>query len=276
MAPPFPRILLATDHGDFDVGAERVAFELARRWKVPLMVVQPLVTNPEYEAVAPELAARADDAVHTRSMELQAAAKAAGIGLELVVRRGAEAWREIVADATERRADLVIARRRGHHGFLAGRMVGEIVGKVAMLAPCSVLLAPRAVQPWTRGVLAAVDDSPGTRDVAAVAARIAAHESLPLVVTCVVAKQPADARERAAAVVADALAVAKNSGVTAEGSTPEGRPHEEIGRIVASRGLDLVVIGRHGHTRALERLILGGTAQKIIGHATTPVLVVRT
>jgi nucleotide-binding universal stress UspA family protein len=276
MAPPFARILLATEHSDFDVGAERVAFALARRWSVPLMVVQPLVTNVEYEVVAPELAARADEAVHARSLQLQAAAQAAGIALDLRVRRGTEAWREIVADAAEREADLVVARRRGHHGFLAGRMVGEMVGKVAMLAPCSVLLAPRAVVPWSHGVLAAVDDSPGLRDVTATAARIARHESLPLVVTCVVSKHPADAREQAASVVADALAVAKNAGVTAEGVTPEGRPHEEIGRIAATRGTDLTVVGRHGHTGALERLILGGTAQKIIGHATCPVLVVRT
>jgi len=276
MTAPFERILLATEHTEFDVGAERVAFALARRWNVPLMVVQPLVTNAEYEAVAPELAARADNKVHTRSLQLQADAQAAGIGLELRVRRGADAWREIVADATERHADLVVARRRGRHGFLAGRLVGDIVGKVAMLAPCSVLLVPRAALPWSRGVMAAVDDSHGTGDVAATASRIAAHDSLPLVVTCVAAKQPADARDKAAAVAARAVAAASTAGVAAESYTPEGRPHEEIGRIAASRGTDLIVVGRHGHTGALERLILGGTAQKIIGHAECAVLVVKT
>ncbi len=276
VSAPYTRILLATEHTDFDVGAERVAFELAKRWDVPLLVVQPLVTNAEYEAVAPELAARADDEAHTRSLQLQAAARAAGIRLELVVRRGAEAWREIVADATERHVDLVVVRRRGRHGFLAGRLVGDMVGKVAMLAPCSVLLVPRAALPWSRGVMAAVDDSPGTVNVAATAARIAAHGSLPLVVTCVVSKSPADARDKAAAVAAQAVAVARNTGVAAEGCTPEGRPHEEIGRIAAARGTDLIVVGRHGHTGALERLILGGTAQKIIGHAACPVLVVKT
>jgi len=273
---PFARILLATEHTEFDVGAERVAFELARRWDVPLMVVQPLVTNAEYEAVAPELAARADDEVRTRSVQLHAAAQAAGIRLELRVRRGTEAWREIVADATERHADLVVARRRGRHGFLAGRMVGDMVGKVAMLAPCSVLLVPRAALPWSHGVMAAVDDSPGSVHVTATAVRIAAHGSLPLVVTCVVAKQPPDAREKAAAAVARALPVAKNAGVTAEACTPAGRPHEEIGRLVAARGTDLIVVGRRGQTGAIERLILGGTAQKIIGHAECPVLVVKT
>ena len=55
---PYARILLATEHTEFDSGAERVAFDLALRWGAPLAAVEPLVTNAEYEAVAPELAER--------------------------------------------------------------------------------------------------------------------------------------------------------------------------------------------------------------------------
>ena len=170
MSVPYERILLATEHGEFDAGAERVAFGLASRWGVPLAAVLPLVTNAEYEAVAPALAERADRDAHERLERLAAAARAAGATLDTAVRRDAEAWRAIVAETLERRAGLVIARRRGRTGFLAQRLVGDIVGRVAMQAPCDVLLVPRAAAAWSRGVLAAVDDAATAAAVASAAA----------------------------------------------------------------------------------------------------------
>ena len=58
MTFPFRRILLATEHTEFDVGAERLAFELAKDGGTPLLGVLPLVSNDEYEALAPSLVAR--------------------------------------------------------------------------------------------------------------------------------------------------------------------------------------------------------------------------
>ena len=45
MTAPYGRILLATEHTEFDAGAERVAFDLALRWSTPLSAVELLVTN---------------------------------------------------------------------------------------------------------------------------------------------------------------------------------------------------------------------------------------
>ena len=47
MDHPFEKILLATEHTEFDSGSERVAIEMARRCNLPLSVVVPVVTNPE-------------------------------------------------------------------------------------------------------------------------------------------------------------------------------------------------------------------------------------
>src|SRR5512139_2412825 len=108
MRPAFERILLATEHTDFDVGSERVAIELARHCSLPLMVVLPLVSNPEFEAEAPQLALRAEHKALERLLQLRATADAAGVQLDVHVRRGEEPYREIIADATERKADLVV------------------------------------------------------------------------------------------------------------------------------------------------------------------------
>ena len=60
MAELFARLLLATEHTEFDSGAETVALAMAQRCKLPLDTVFPLVSNPEYEALAPQIAARAE------------------------------------------------------------------------------------------------------------------------------------------------------------------------------------------------------------------------
>jgi nucleotide-binding universal stress UspA family protein len=276
MRPPFERLLLATEHTEFDVGAERVAIELARHCGLPLMVVMPLVSNPEYEAEAPELALRAEEKALERLDRLREAADAAGVRLDISVRRGEEPYREIIADATERRADLVVIRRRGRRGFLAKMMVGEMVGKVATLAPCSVLLVPRAARMWTRGVLAAVDFSPATPKVATASAAVAATCNLPLFVASVASGESSAEREPAEAAMGRAITFAATAGVPAEGRILVGRASEEVAGLAAACGADLIVVGRRGASGQVEHLLLGSTAEKISGRAECPVLVVRT
>jgi universal stress protein A len=56
-------------------------------------------------------------------------------------------------------------------------------------------------------------------------------------------------------------------------TSPASGAPDAIGRLTAAAGADLIVIGRHGHP-GVERLP-GSTAEKLIGHAECPVLVVR-
>ncbi|MBN8509682.1 MAG: universal stress protein, partial [Burkholderiales bacterium] len=197
MAHPFHRLLLATEHTDFDVGAETVAFALARRCGLPLAGVLPIVSNPEFEAVAPELAARADAEAARRAEGVEAAAAAQGVALALEVRHGAEPYEEIVAEARERAADLVIIRRRGKRGFLANLMFGEMVGKVVAHAPCSVLMCPRAATMWQREVLVGVDPQAPDAALVATAARIAGECGIGLRIVGVVAGDGARAAAEA-------------------------------------------------------------------------------
>ena len=73
-AHPYRRPMLATEHSDFDSGAERIAFAMAQRCALPLRGVLPMLSNAEYEAVAPQLAERAEAAVAARLAELAATA----------------------------------------------------------------------------------------------------------------------------------------------------------------------------------------------------------
>ena len=271
----FNRILLATEHTEFDAGAERLAFELAKQCAVPLLGVLPMVSNVEYETVAPQLVQQAEEEAFVKLTQLRAAARAAGVDLDIRVRRGQEPADEITAEAHRCNADLIVARRRGKRGILAKLMVGEMVGKVATLAPCSVLLVPRAGRMWSQLVLAGVDASPVAKGVMETAANIALRCDLPLLIVSAVAHDTLAERAHAQSAVASAILIAQRVGARTEGRIVPGRPGEAIVGLAAETGADLIVVGRTGESSRLQRLLLGGTAHRTIGLASCPVLVVK-
>ena len=272
-AHPFKHILLATEHTEFDIGAERLALTMARLCGVPLQAVLPILSNPEYEVEAPQLALRAEHEAAAKIAELRSQAREAGVELEIGARHGSEPYREIVDEATRLGSDLIVVRRRGKQGFLARLLVGEMVSKVVSHAPCSVLFVPRAAQMWSRGVLVAVDGSISAGQVAKVAAAIAAQCALPLTIVSIASHDTQALRAEAERILDRALAIAAASGANAQGRVLAGKPFEQILASVKTFQADLIVIGRHGESNVI-RAPLGGTAQKVVGLADSPVLVV--
>ena len=259
MAQIFRRMLLATERTEFDAGAERVALALAQRCQRPLGVVMPLASNAEYEAVAPQLAAQADRDAAIRLQPLREQAHAAGVAIDLHVRRGADAWREIVDDAQERGADLVIIRRRGRRSFLARLLVGEMVGQVVAHAQCSVLVVPRDAGLWTRRVLlAAKPDEAGATSLQ-LALAVAAECALPLHVLCMVGGN-ATARHGAEAFVDTALQRAAHYGVAATGEVLVGTAAAQVLATSRREEADLLVLER------------GSVAHEVTGQAECAVL----
>jgi nucleotide-binding universal stress UspA family protein len=270
VATSFSRLLLATEHGEFDVGAESLAWALARHCGLPLAGVMPLVSNPEFEAAAPRQAAQADAAASARGDDLRAQAAAHGVSLNLVFRRGPELHEEIVEEASSQNSDLIIIRRRGKRGLLAQLLIGEMVSKVVAHAPCSVLIAPRGARMWTRRVLVGVDPLAPDDKVLRQAAHIAVDCGLTLQVVCVVG--PEAGRATGEQVLATMIQQARACGATAEGEVRTGRPHQQLLAAAQASGADLLVMGRHSD-EVLARAWIGGTAQKVIGLSECPVLV---
>lgn len=271
---PFNRILLATEHTEFDIGAERIAFAMAKRCGVPLRVVVPIVSNPEYEAEMPQLALRADREAAKKIEALRIDAQVAGVQIEVQVRHGDEPDREIVAEAAESKSDLIVIRRRGKPGFLAKLLVGEIVSKVIRDASCSVLTVPRAAKFWNRGVLAAVGDTPDAQKISTVAAEIAKVCDLPLTIASAAADQESLPRIQSLNTLNVALASAI-SGNT-KGRVTVGKPAEQTLAAAKETAADLVVIGRQRyHIIPFAR---GGSSimQNIAGSLDVPTLVVPT
>lgn len=271
MTHAFSHLLLATEHSEQDAGAETLAFAMAQRCGLPLAAVMPIVSNPEYEALAPQIAAHAEAQAGLRMQALQAEARRVGLTLDLQARRGPEPYREIVDEAAARGSDLIVIRRRGRRGLLARLLVGEMVRNVVAHAPCSVLVVPRSARLWSHRVLVAMDPLAPDTALVASAAAIAAECRLPLTVLCVT-EPAADAVQRAERALLRAASTARALGVEPHTLTRIGRPHAEIVAAAHQLSCDLLVIGRHG-SDSLAHAWLGGVAQKVIGLAEQPVLV---
>lgn len=269
MGQLFSRLLLATEHTEFDAGAEAVAISMALRCQLPLATVLPLVSNPEYEALAPEIAIRAEQEAAAKIAKIRANAQAQGVAIDLRVRRGEEPYQEIVAEARARNTEVIIVRRRGKRGFLANLLVGEMVSKVLAHAPCHVLFVPRDASMWHRGVMVAAEPGPQGLRLVQTAAAVAAECGLPLTLVHVVT---GDAKATSAdSFLQQAKAIALSMGVNLQPEVRSGRVFTEILAAAAACQADLLVIGSRGDSH-IGRAVIGGVAQKVIGLSDKPVL----
>ncbi len=79
-----------------------------------------------------------------------------------------------------------------------------------------------------------------------------------------------DAQARLTSLAAECTA----EGMQTETSVRVGRPYNEISTAATELDADLIIIATHGFT-GLTHVLLGSTAERVVRHATCPVLVVR-
>ena len=273
MVEPFRTILLATQCTEFDAGAERVGIELAAKCGLPLYAVLPLVSNAEYETLAPMLENVAEAKAAEDLQKLRETAAARGVTLVGTVRLGDEPFREILSEASEREADLIVLRRRGRRGFLANLLLGEMVHAVISHTTCDVLIVPPEASIWSRAIVLATDGSPHSQRASQVAARVAAQWALPLTVVSIATADDPDGRV-AKSHVDSTLATIRAAGASADGQIASGKPHDAILRMGEQAGADLIVLGRGG-SGPIKRALLGTTSEHVARHANGPVLIVR-
>jgi nucleotide-binding universal stress UspA family protein len=177
----FDKLLLATDGSEFSEGAVRLALAMAPKCGAKLTVMTIVLSNPEYDTIAPQLAEAAEQKARAIIDDVRRRAEAAGVSFEPIIRHGQEPAREIVEQAEAMNADVIIMGRRGRRG-LARMMVGDATARVCGQARCSVLVAPRNAQMWSKRVLVATDGSRYSDAAAEAAGRMAAICHLPITV----------------------------------------------------------------------------------------------
>lgn len=271
----FEKLLLATDGSEYADGAVRLALEMARRCGASLTVLTVVLSNPEYDALAPQLAEAAGQAAKRTLDAVRDQAAAVGMEVETVTRHGQEPVAEILEQIEAMQADLLIMGRRGRRG-LARMMVGDATGRICGTARCSVLVAPRAAQMPRSRILVATDGSRYSDAAAHAAGRLARLCELPLTVVSATLPSHSEARKAEAHEAAQrTLQAYLDDGLQAEARVEAAeRPEAAIVQAAETTGADLIVVGSHGRS-GLQRVLLGSVSERVIGAAQGPVLVVR-
>jgi nucleotide-binding universal stress UspA family protein len=268
----FEKLLLSTDGSEFSEGATRLALQLAKNCGATLHVMTMVMTNPEYETLAPHLVEKAEQDAGVILNAVRQQAEAQGVACQTQVYRGDDPADETLAAAEALSADAIIMGRRGKRK-LARWMVGHATVKVIGGAHRPVLVVPRAAAVPSRRILLATDGSRYSDNAAANAAKLANLCQLSIsVVSAVAASHSQARRDEAQQAVERVTQLLAQDGVDCEGLVLEGKPDEVIVNTAQQKGADMIVVGSRGRT-GLERILVGSVSERVIGLAECATLV---
>lgn len=270
----FEKILVASDSSPFSADAVEVAIAMCAKSGARLYAFTTVLTNPEFEAVAPELVQKAAEDTRAHLDSIVAEAGRHGVDCTILMRQGTTPHDEIVAAAGEINADLIVMGQQGRRG-LARMMVGHATVRVIGTGPCSVLSVPVGARMWRNRILLGTDGSRFS-DAAAVSAGKIAHccEAPITVVTALVPSHSEGRQQEGRDAVARTTAQLKEDGLDAEGVALPGEADDVIIKVAEDTGADLIVVGTHGRT-GFGKVMLGSVSERIIGKAKCAVLVVK-
>ncbi len=265
------RVLLCTDGSEFSEGAIREAISIAKRCNSKLYAISVVEVNPEFEAYAPGLAEKIEKDTRTHLNDIKERAEKEGVTCETITHKGEEPYRYIVKETSRIEADLIVMGRHGRTG-INRLMMGSVTARVIGHTACNVLVVPRSAVFKRKKILIATDGSEFSDKALHNALDIAtACESEVVIVS--VASSESEVTE-AEGFVREAREMAEKKGLKVTTGTPVGTVYEIIINVAEKENVDLIVVGSHGRT-GLKRLLMGSVAERVIGHASCTVLVVK-
>jgi nucleotide-binding universal stress UspA family protein len=232
------KLLLSTDGSEFSEGAIQESINLAKRCSSRLYIVSVVETNPEYQALAPQLVEKAEKETKHHLDSVKARAEKEGVTCEILVHQGEQPYQFIVDEASKNKPDMIIMGRRGRTG-ITRLLMGSVTARVIGHAPCNVLVVPKAAITEYKNILFATDGS-----------------------------------KYSDAAAGEAICIAKTCGSSITALSVAGSPSEAILEVAKQKNADLIVVGSHGRT-GIERLLMGSVTERVIGNAASSVLVVK-
>lgn len=274
------KLLVATDGSDFSWIAIREAISLAKICSSRIMAVSVISTNLEFDEIVPLVIEKAEKEASAHLEAIRDMAAKEGIACETILRSGEEPYMGIIDEAEKNHADMIIMGTHGRTG-LKRLMMGSVTAKVIGHATCNVLVVPVTAKVECRTILIATDGSKYSDAAAIEAIGIAKRCGGSLVVISAAFADreivlPEDDEEMLYANdnVKKVLELAGREGVKVDGVVSQGREHEGIVQTAKQRNADLIVVGSHGRT-GIKRLLMGSVTERVIGHADSAVLVVK-
>jgi nucleotide-binding universal stress UspA family protein len=275
------KLLVCTDESPDSRGAVTAALELAKAAGSKVYLLQVLTFIPLYEIQAPdllpppmvnmEMQAAQEAAAKSRLEVWQGEATKLGVDLEPRFRTSISAYDGILEEAREVQPDWIIMGRHGITG-LARLLMGSVTARVIGHSPFNVLVFPQGAPLEFRHVLVACDDSPFSvaawQEALTITQRMGSH----LLGLSVAATD--HEIKTAEKVIEKMAAEARMRGVVLETAVPQGQPDQAIIHWAQAKKVNLIIVGSHGRT-GLRKLLMGSVAERVIGQATCPVLVVK-
>jgi nucleotide-binding universal stress UspA family protein len=212
-----------------------------------------------------------ENAVRSRLEAWQTEAAGQGIDLEIRVHSDTSAYTGIMEEAEAIQPQLIIMGRHGRTG-LDRLVMGSVTAKIIGHSHFNVLVVPRQAALDFNRLLIASDGSPFSAVAWEEALSIARTSGSSLIGVSVARDESAIPRTQATLQLMQQAAA--QAGVNLEALMLRGRPFEAILNAAALKQVDLIILGSHGRT-GLKRLLLGSVAERVIGLAPCPVLVVK-
>jgi nucleotide-binding universal stress UspA family protein len=294
----------AVDFSEFSEHALRYAARLARWYGAQLRVLHVFPVPPAIDIIPPLASPRplatltsADRNRIGGEIVRLAERVAPGMPIDAVVQDAASVYREIVAQAADWFADVLVIGTHGYSGF-ERLVLGSVTEKVVRLSPCPVFVVPNAVveAPVVGDVrfdrvLAAVDFSESSLAALNYAMSIAEEADARLTVLNAIEVPPelqhpptsadysvdavrAEAEAERLRCLRSLIPDEVRSYCSVETAVVEGKASREILRQADLRQADLITMGVQGRG-SLDLMIFGSNAHEVIRHASCPVLIVR-
>ena len=280
----YKKILVAVDSSESSRNALHQAFKLASEekcWITVTSVVPPYEGEIEILGIKDIRAAirkPCEDALG----EVEKLAKTERMLVKTVCEEG-EVYERIVDLADAENCDVIVMGRRGLRG-IQRTLVGSVTARVIGHTQRDVLVVPNGTTVGWKKIVLATDGSKYSAAATARAILFAHSYGGELKVVSVVdvpaefhAEAPQaveDLVRKAKGFVSDVKKQAEADGVKTETFVKETEASEAITNLAKDQGANMIVIGSHGRT-GLRRLLMGSVAEKVIGHAPCPVLVVK-
>ena len=280
----YRKILVAVDGSESSLYALREACRLSSFEKCWITVVSVV---PPYEG---DLALVGVNKVMA-SMR-QPVEKALSAAKELAQQEGAlikpvleegEPDRRITDLADAENFDLIVMGRKGRHG-IEKALVGSITARVIGYSQRDVLVVPKDAPLGLERILLATDGSKYSKAAIEKAIEFARSYGNELKVVSIVNVHPDffseapevldNMVEKAKKYVEAVKEQATSAGVNTKGFVREGDTYKKIIDLARELDVHIIIIGSHGRT-GLKRLLMGSVAERVIGLAPCPVLIVK-
>lgn len=280
----YKKILVAVDGSESSMHGLKESFKLANNEKSWITVVSVV---PPYEGDLDLVSVRNVTESMRKPFEdaLSDAEKIAhekGALIKTVAEEG-EAYERIIDLADAENCDLIVMGRRGLRR-VERILIGSVTARVIGYSNRDVLVVPKDAEIGLKKILLATDGSKYSEAAAIKAIDLAKSYGGKLEVISIV-EAPSELyedsqlafkklMEKAKGYAEEIKKQAESSGIKAEAFVKEGKICQVITDFAKERKADMIIMGSHGR-RGLKRLLMGSVAERVIGLAECPVLIVK-